>query len=74
MVTMQSYMRLKWPCRSGCTPKTVRFYPSTSATSILFVARIKKMAPKKKVFEMLVCIPIKKYYNIVARKNERCIQ
>ncbi|WZY69246.1 hypothetical protein YC2023_001486 [Brassica napus] len=33
---------------SGCTPKTVRFYPSTSATSILFVARIKKMAPKEK--------------------------
>ncbi|KAF3495956.1 hypothetical protein DY000_02055642 [Brassica cretica] len=46
---IQSYMRLKWPCRSGCTPKAVRFYPSTSATSILFVARIKKMAPKKKV-------------------------
>ncbi|WZZ22081.1 hypothetical protein YC2023_123468 [Brassica napus] len=22
--------------------------------------------------EMLVCIPIKTYYNIVARKNERC--
>ncbi|KAF2589162.1 hypothetical protein F2Q70_00040191 [Brassica cretica] len=50
---IQSYMRLKWPCRSGCTPKAVRFYPSTSATSILFVARIKKMAPKKKSYMSL---------------------
>lgn len=40
-------MAREWPCRSGRTPKTVRFDPSTSATSGLFVARIKKMAPKE---------------------------
>ncbi|CAH8354096.1 unnamed protein product [Eruca vesicaria subsp. sativa] len=37
----------EWPCRSGRTPKTLRFDPSTSATSGLFVARIKKMAPRE---------------------------
>ncbi|KAG2284676.1 hypothetical protein Bca52824_055896 [Brassica carinata] len=42
-------MAKDWPCRSGRTPKTVRFDPSTSATSGLFVARIKKMAPEKNV-------------------------
>ncbi|KAF8049659.1 hypothetical protein N665_2159s0010 [Sinapis alba] len=42
-------MAKEWPCRSGRTPKTVRFDPSTSATSGLFVARIKKMAPEKNV-------------------------
>ncbi|KAJ0234381.1 S-adenosyl-L-methionine-dependent methyltransferases superfamily protein [Hirschfeldia incana] len=40
-------MAKEWPCRSGRTPKTVRFDPSTSATSGLFVARIKKMPPKE---------------------------
>ena len=65
MVTMQSYMRLKWPCRSGCTPKTVRFYPSTSATSILFVARIKKMAPKEKVLWCHCFLLI--YYNLTLK-------
>ncbi|KAL0692140.1 hypothetical protein Bca4012_059320 [Brassica carinata] len=40
-------MAKEWPCRSGRTPKTVRFDPSTSATSGLFVARIQKMAPKE---------------------------
>ncbi|WZZ37520.1 hypothetical protein YC2023_020921 [Brassica napus] len=42
-------MAKDWPCRSGRTPKTVRFDPSNSATSGLFVARIKKMAPEKNV-------------------------
>ncbi|CAF2145550.1 ribosomal RNA small subunit methyltransferase F isoform X1 [Brassica rapa] len=42
-------MAKEWPCRSGRTPKTVRFDPSTSATSGLFVAKIKKMAPEKNV-------------------------
>ncbi|KAF2563447.1 hypothetical protein F2Q70_00019030 [Brassica cretica] len=42
-------MAKEWPCRSGRTPKTVRFDPSTSATSGLFVARIKKLAPEKNV-------------------------
>ncbi|ESQ31092.1 hypothetical protein EUTSA_v10004380mg [Eutrema salsugineum] len=36
-----------WPCTSGRTPKTVRFDPSTSATSGLFVAKIRKLAPKE---------------------------
>ncbi|CAN8251324.1 unnamed protein product [Cochlearia groenlandica] len=31
-----------WPCKSGRTPKTVRFDPSTSETSGLFVAKISK--------------------------------
>ncbi|CAH2043038.1 unnamed protein product [Thlaspi arvense] len=36
-----------WPCRSGRTPKTVRFEPSTSATSGLFVAKIRKLPNKE---------------------------
>ncbi|VVB18366.1 unnamed protein product [Arabis nemorensis] len=36
-----------WPCRSGRTPKTLRFDPSTSATSGLFVAKIRKLPPKE---------------------------
>ncbi|KAL1217063.1 rRNA (cytosine-C(5))-methyltransferase NOP2C [Cardamine amara subsp. amara] len=36
-----------WPCRSGRTPKTLRFDPSTSATSGLFVAKFKKLPLKE---------------------------
>ncbi|XP_019088055.1 PREDICTED: uncharacterized protein LOC104729111 [Camelina sativa] len=37
-------MAKDWPCRSGRTPKTLRFDPATSATSGLFVAKIRKLA------------------------------
>ncbi|KAK0591286.1 hypothetical protein LWI29_037963 [Acer saccharum] len=33
-----------WPCRSGRIPKTLRFDPSTSKTSGLFVAKFTKLA------------------------------
>ncbi|CAI9110949.1 OLC1v1011059C1 [Oldenlandia corymbosa var. corymbosa] len=33
-----------WPCRSGRIPKTLRFDPSTSCTSGLFVAKFTKLA------------------------------
>ncbi|KAG7539551.1 S-adenosyl-L-methionine-dependent methyltransferase [Arabidopsis suecica] len=36
-------MAKDWPCKSGRTPKTLRFDPSTSATSGLFVAKIRKL-------------------------------
>ncbi|KFK28278.1 hypothetical protein AALP_AA8G495700 [Arabis alpina] len=40
-------MAKDWPCRSGRTPKTLRFDPSISATSGLFVAKIRKLPPKE---------------------------
>jgi 16S rRNA C967 or C1407 C5-methylase (RsmB/RsmF family) len=40
-------MAKDWPCRSGRTPKTLRFDPSTSATSGLFVAKIRKLPPNE---------------------------
>ncbi|CAA7056985.1 unnamed protein product [Microthlaspi erraticum] len=40
-------MAKDWPCRSGRIPKTVRFDPWTSATSGLFVAKIRKLPPKE---------------------------
>ncbi|OAY69221.1 putative methyltransferase NSUN3 [Ananas comosus] len=33
-----------WPCRSGRIPKTLRFDPTTSQTSGLFIAKIFKLA------------------------------
>ncbi|KAJ4805496.1 S-adenosyl-L-methionine-dependent methyltransferases superfamily protein [Rhynchospora pubera] len=33
----------KWPCKAGRIPKTLRFDPSTSQTSGLFIAKISKL-------------------------------
>uniref|UniRef100_A0A1D1XNK9 Ribosomal RNA small subunit methyltransferase F n=1 Tax=Anthurium amnicola TaxID=1678845 RepID=A0A1D1XNK9_9ARAE len=36
-----------WPCRSGRIPKTLRFDPSTSQTSGLFIAKFTKIATQQ---------------------------